>query len=256
MSEENIPAWKKKLNISSLKSSQNTEASNDSLKVVKHLSTSNILSKKDKKNLINERNRVNKTKKDKTRNKTKIADKVEKIDHLNTTFLKDHFKYLIEYYIYKYSIEELPEEIKNLENVKKNMVLDVDETIKSWKFNKNKQNWLLKNVFVHDKKSDYLSIPKVYDLILVEYFINLPPDSGIKKDLIERSWKLLHQWNEGIIKQKENMMKILNEESKEEEKEEDKEKIDLPNKDLVLRAHEIVSKLDKTNASTFELQMV
>ena len=256
MSEENIPAWKKKLNISSLKSSQNTEASNDSLKVVKHLSTSNILSKKDKKTLINERNRVNKTKKDKTRNKTKIADKVEKIDHLNTTFLKDHFKYLIEYYIYKYSIEELPEEIKNLENVKKNMVLDVDETIKSWKFNKNKQNWLLKNVFVHDKKSDYLSIPKVYDLILVEYFINLPPDSGIKKDLIERSWKLLHQWNEGIIKQKENMMKILNEESKEEEKEEDKEKIDLPNKDLVLRAHEIVSKLDKTNASTFELQMV
>ncbi|KAF0271386.1 hypothetical protein FOG51_03559 [Hanseniaspora uvarum] len=256
MSEENIPAWKKKLNISSLKSSQNTEASNDSLKVVKHLSTSNILSKKDKKNLINERNRVNKTKKDKTRNKTKIADKVEKIDHLNTTFLKDHFKYLIEYYIYKYSIEELPEEIKNLENVKKNMVLDVDETIKSWKFNKNKQNWLLKNVFVHDKKSDYLSIPKVYDLILVEYFINLPADSGIKKDLIERSWKLLHQWNEGIIKQKENMMKILNEESKEEEKEEDKEKIDLPNKDLVLRAHEIVSKLDKTNASTFELQMV
>jgi len=256
MSEENIPAWKKKLNISSLKSSQNTEASNDSLKVVKHLSTSNILSKKDKKNLINERNRVNKTKKDKTRNKTKIADKVEKIDHLNTTFLKDHFKYLIEYYIYKYSIEELPKEIKNLENVKKNMVLDVDETIKSWKFNKNKQNWLLKNVFVHDKKSDYLSIPKVYDLILVEYFINLPADSGIKKDLIERSWKLLHQWNEGIIKQKENMMKILNEESKEEEKEEDKEKIDLPNKDLVLRAHEIVSKLDKTNASTFELQMV
>ncbi|GMM39239.1 hypothetical protein FOG48_00709 [Hanseniaspora uvarum] len=256
MSEENIPAWKKKLNISSLKSSQNTEAGNDSLKVVKHLSTSNILSKKDKKNLINERNRVNKTKKDKTRNKTKIADKVEKIDHLNTTFLKDHFKYLIEYYIYKYSIEELPEEIKNLENVKKNMVLDVDETIKSWKFNKNKQNWLLKNVFVHDKKSDYLSIPKVYDLILVEYFINLPADSGIKKDLIERSWKLLHQWNEGIIKQKENMMKILNEESKEEEKEEDKEKIDLPNKDLVLRAHEIVSKLDKTNASTFELQMV
>ncbi|KAF0278901.1 hypothetical protein FOG50_00265 [Hanseniaspora uvarum] len=252
MSKENIPAWKKKLNISSLKSSQNTEASNDSLKVVKHLSTSNILSKKDKKNLINERNRVNKTKKDKTRNKTKIADKVEKIDHLNTTFLKDHFKYLIEYYIYKYSIEELPEEIKNLENVKKNMVLDVDETIKSWKFNKNKQNWLLKNVFVHDKKSDYLSIPKVYDLILVEYFINLPADSGIKKDLIERSWKLLHQWNEGIIKQKENMMKILNEESKEEEK----EKIDLPNKDLVLRAHEIVSKLDKTNASTFELQMV
>lgn len=259
MSEENIPAWKKKLNVSSLKSSNTTETSNDSLKVVKHLSTSNILSKKDKKNLINERNKVNKVKKDKNRQKSKIADKVEKIDHLNTTFLKDHFKYLIEYYIYKYSIEELPEEIKNMENVKKNMDLDVDETIKSWKFNKNKQNWLLKNVFVYDKKTDCLSVPKVYDLILVEYFINLPAESAVKKDLVERSWKLLHQWNEGIVKQKENMMKILNEESKEEDKEdkkEEEEKVDLPNKDLVLRAHEIVSKLDKTNASSFELQMV
>ncbi|CAI8497558.1 unnamed protein product [Hanseniaspora opuntiae] len=259
MSEENIPAWKKKLNLTSLKSSSLQESSNDSLKVVKHLSTSNILSKKDKKNLINERNKVKKTKKDKNRNKAKINDLSEKLDHLNATFLKDHFKYLIEYYIYKYSVKELPEEIRTSENVKKNMDLDADETIKTWKFNKNKQNWLLKNVFVYDSKTDYLAIPKVYDTILVEYFINLPAESAIKKDLIEKSWKLLHSWNEGVTKQKENMLKLLNEDSneeKEKEKEEEKEKIELPNKDLVLRAHEIVSKLDKTNASTFELQMV
>ncbi|KAL6932884.1 uncharacterized protein HGUI_01220 [Hanseniaspora guilliermondii] len=257
MSEDTIPAWKKKLNLNSLKSSNHQESSNDSLKVSKHLSTSNILSKKDKKNLINERNKVKKTKKDKSRNKVKINDISEKLDHLNTTFLKDHFKYLIEYYIYKYSVKELPEEIRNLENVKKNMDLDVDETIKTWKFNKNKQNWLLKNVFIHDSKTDYLAIPKVYDTILVEYFINLPAESAIKKDLIEKSWKLLHSWNEGIIKQKENMLKLLNDDSSEQkEKEEEKEKIELPNKELVLRAYEIVSKLDKTNASSFELQMV
>lgn len=257
MSEDTIPAWKKKLNLNSLKSSNHQESSNDSLKVIKHLSTSNILSKKDKKNLINERNKVKKTKKDKSRNKVKINDISEKLDHLNTTFLKDHFKYLIEYYIYKYSVKELPEEIRNLENVKKNMDLDVDETIKTWKFNKNKQNWLLKNVFIHDSKTDHLAIPKVYDTILVEYFINLPAESAIKKDLIEKSWKLLHSWNEGIIKQKENMLKLLNDDSSEQkEKEEEKEKIELPNKELVLRAYEIVSKLDKTNASSFELQMV
>ncbi len=40
------------------------------------------------------------------------------------------------------------------------------EQIKSWKFNKNKQNRLLKNVFVHDKESLIIEYTKeVYDLI-------------------------------------------------------------------------------------------
>lgn len=75
-----------------MKSSSLQESSNDSLKVVKHLSTSNILSKKDKKNLINERNKVKKTKKDKNRNKAKINDLSEKLDHLNANLLKRSFQ--------------------------------------------------------------------------------------------------------------------------------------------------------------------
>ena len=262
--EANIPAWKKKLNLKEIKESNNNNNNtntNDSLKVVKHLSTDTILSKKDKKNIINQQNKVSKKRKERTRNKTKVADKIEKYEHLNNTFLRDQFKYLIEYYIYKYSVKELPEVIKTQENVKMNMELE-ENAIKSWKFNKNKQVWLLKNCFAkEDKIKETLVIPQIYDPLLVEYFINLPSESAIKKDLIERCWSILKSWNDGIAKQREHMKKMLEDEKEEEDDEKDNEKKDeenivLPHKDAVTRAHQIVLNLDKINCASFELEQV
>lgn len=264
--DENVPAWKKKLNLNQIKAANQSSASvstNDSLKVVKHLSTDSILSKKDKKDIINQQNKVTKKRKDKAkRNKVKITDRLVKEDALKSTFLRDQLRYLIEYYIYKYSVSELPDSVKLQENVKKNMDLE-ENAIKTWKFNKNKQIWLLKNCFAKEGKSgDNLMIPKEYDTILVEYFINLPSESTIKKDLIERSWKILHSWNDGIAKQREHMMKMLEEEPKEKENDEEKEdqdkkeEIELPHKDIVSRAHEVVQNLDKTTSSSFELEKI
>lgn len=263
-SEENIPAWKKKINLKQIKESNTNSVPNDSLKVVKHLSSDTILSKKDKKSIISQQNKVSKKSKDKIRSKAKMNDKLEKQVHLTTTFLRDQLKYLIEYYIYKYSVEELPEDVKSQENVQKNMDLN-DSAIKSWKFNKNKQIWLLKNCFVkEDVHSEGLIIPQVYDAILVEYFINLPKESKIKKDLVEKSWEILKSWNEGVRKQKAYMVKMLNEEGEEkenkgddEEKEaKDDQKVILPHKDIVSRAHKIVLNLDKVASNSFNLEQV
>ncbi|XBW37822.1 hypothetical protein QEN19_003397 [Hanseniaspora menglaensis] len=263
-----VPAWKKKLNLAQIKetnSNNGANETNESLKVVKHLSSDSILSKRDKKSIINQQNKVSKKKQEKIRNKSKIVDKVKKHDLLNATFLRDQFKYLIEYYIYKYSVGELPEIIKNQENVKANMELE-ETAIKSWKFNKNKQIWLLKNVFANeDKIKETLMIPSIYDTVLVEYFINLPSESAIKKDLIEKSWNILKSWNEGVVKQREHMLKMLNEEDEEKEEKEEtkneedntkKEEVVLPNKEIVARAHNIVLNLDKINTASFELEKI
>ncbi|KAL6938070.1 hypothetical protein ACO0RG_004604 [Hanseniaspora osmophila] len=235
-----VPAWKRialkkqeadkasASNISSSNSSSNSNHNNldndDPFNVTTHLATGSLTKKEKRKILKGEDLATNKkVKKAKhksgsddasTNKKKEKLSKEEKAAHLQTV-LKDQFRYLIEFYVFKINadIDTLPKEILELPSVSKNMSTlkpDKDSPIlKLWKFNKSKQNWLLKNMFHIDDE-----IPEQYDYLLVQYFKSLKGQA--RDQLVEECLKILNSWNEYVHEQQLEMQKILEGGGKEE----------------------------------------
>ncbi|KAL6940129.1 hypothetical protein ACO0QE_004018 [Hanseniaspora vineae] len=230
-----VPAWKRIAlkkqeandaaapNSNSSSNSHNNLDNDDPFNVTTHLATGSLTKKEKKRILKGEDVTTNKKVKKArheggaddasiTKKKEKLS-KEEKAVHLQTV-LKDQFRYLIEFYVFKINtdIETLPKDILELPSVSKNMDTlkpDKDSPIlKLWKFNKSKQNWLLKNMFQNEDE-----IPEQYDYLLVQYFKSLKGQA--RDQLIEECLKILTSWNDYVHEQQLEMQKILDGSSEE-----------------------------------------
>lgn len=231
---EHVPAWKRitiKKNQEHDSKDTNAEEDDDPLNITTHLATGS-LTKKEKQKIIRGKDREST---DLPLNKRAKSDKKkeklpkEERNARKQSVLKDQLRYLIDFYLSKFSPKNLPDSLSSLSNVKNNYPEKFDsdnqedtnpsesQVVDVWKFSKQKQNWLIKHFFNLDE------IPVEYNELLLSYFKELK--SPAIKDRIVTSCKAqVNQWNEYINKQDEKMRKIVEGEDNEEKTQEDGEK--------------------------------
>lgn len=266
MSEEHIPAWKRILSKNQSASNNSTIISEDPLNVTTHLATGS-LTRKEKKQIINKSNQnlkskvnkiIKKAKKDITKKKKEKLPKEERELRRNKV-LKDQLRYLIEFYRFKKD-KKLPEVLYSLESVKINypedIDKDVDETkdvIDIWKFSKQKQNWLLKNILNFDE------VPTHYDDLLIAYFQDIQGRS--RTELLDKCRRVLEEWNNYATQQEERIKALVegnsdevdqaqtyddkSSEKEDKEKIETKEELPMPSKERVSRCYKLVKGIIK-----------
>lgn len=267
MSEEHIPAWKRIIAKKSEDSETIDLSIEDPLNVTTHLA-SGSLTKKEKKLIINSDAGLKKTKKkiNKSTKREKKRDKLSKEENQKkkSKVLKDQLRYLIEFYQTKVD-KKLPKELYQLESVGSNYdeekdaaSEDITGIIEVWKFSKQKQNWLLKNLFNVEE------IPIQYNSLLLSYFRDIQGKS--RQDLLEKCRANINQWNAYATEQEEKIKAVIegtaendetesNEETKQEDNngenqdekaiEEKKEELPMPNKDKVQRSYFLLQNIVK-----------
>ncbi|KAH3900527.1 uncharacterized protein SCODWIG_01454 [Saccharomycodes ludwigii] len=298
---QHVPAWKKiaikqkrdqPVNTPfDAKHKRKSQESDDPLNITTHLATGS-LTKREKRRILkgddlySTQTSANLKKQKKSADQyQKKREKLPKDERMlqRKSVLKDQLRYLIEFYQSKLRETTnndlpnnsylLPEQLCQLEMVKKNIKPITSDTpdqkiqvINIWKFNKNKQNWIIKNLF----KIDDDFIPTEFNPLLLKYFENLKSEH-LKNDLINRCVKNLENWNEYIDHQELEMQKLLlennsddnskegNEEhTKEDETEQEKklkndaDKVVQPNKDVIHRSKIILEVLKPNNAFTLK----
>lgn len=273
MSEEHIPAWKRII-VTKTQNLENVDfLTEDPLNVTTHLA-SGSLSKKEKKLIINNSDAGLKKTKKKVNKSTRRKEKREKLSKEDNQkkrnkVLKDQLRYLIEFYKTKVD-KQLPKNLYQLESVSLNYSKEQDEpedingVVEVWKFSKQKQNWLLKNLFNVDE------IPIQYDNLLLSYFKDIQGRS--RKDLLEKCSTNINEWNAYATEQEEKIKAIIdgsteddksesNDVNKDEDKDEDKDEngdennekkveekkveIQMPNKEKVQRSFFLVQNIIK-----------
>lgn len=233
---EHVPAWKRitiKKNQERDSKDTNAEEDEDPLNITTHLATGS-LTKKEKQKIIRGEDREStdlplnkKAKSDKKKEKLPKEERNARKQNV----LKDQLRYLIDFYLSKFSPKNLPDSLSSLSNVKNNYPEKFDndnredtnqsesQVVDVWKFSKQKQNWLIKHFFNLDE------IPVEYNELLLSYFKELK--SPAIKDRVVTSCKAkVNQWNEYIDKQDEKMRKIVEGEDNEEKTQEDGAKQD------------------------------
>lgn len=274
MSGEHIPAWKRIAIKQKAQGDGEDIISNDPLNVTTHLATGS-LTKKEKKRIINGDTGLKKStgKVSKASKKEKKREKLPKDarESKKNKVLKDQLRYLIEFYRFKIE-QELPEEVKNLENVKVNIDFqeapkDENGVVDIWKFSKQKQNWLIKHFFTVEE------IPVAYDSLLISYFGDL--QGRAKDELLEKCQAKAKEWNEYVTAEEEKIKAIVeapeasekkeDEESEDKETESDKKKAEelkkeeeqkpVPIKEVAQRCHKLLKKwLPEDKIEEFELK--
>lgn len=280
MSEDHIPAWKRILSKKQDISINSSAITEDPLNVTTHLATGS-LTRKEKKQIINKNGQNTKSKVNKIIKKArkdaskKRKDKLPKEERQlrRNRVLKDQLRYLIEFYRFKQD-KKLPETLYTLESVKVNypedMNKDIDESkdvINIWKFSKQKQNWLLKNILNFD------DVPIQYDDLLIAYFQDI--QGRARTELLDKCRSVLEEWNNYATEQEEKIKALVEgnneetdqekksdnesseiedenkDEEKEKEKEEEKDELEtkeelpMPSKERVARCYKLVTGIVK-----------
>ncbi|SCU91556.1 LAMI_0E06370g1_1 [Lachancea mirantina] len=166
-----VPAWKR----IAFKNVQHDELRDETpLNVTTHLATAS-LSRREKRQMLRGDGTAKKKvgKKDSKGQKREKLERQARVAHRNTV-LRDQLRYLIEFYREK--VGGLPESVWEHEPAKSHReelesgaatAAGELEVVSTWKFSKQKQNWLLKHVFECDL------IPSCYDELLASYFRDL-----------------------------------------------------------------------------------
>lgn len=243
-----IPAWKRIAIKSDSSASKKDE--DDPLNITTHLATGS-LTKKEKKRIIRGESTTTSTK-DKVKKPKRTKLNREERQEKRKSVLKDQLRYLIEFYTSK--VGTLPETVVQLENVKGNVDANTGDAksdeeeeeeeeqrvVTVWKFSKQKQNWLLKNIFEMDE------IPIEYNSLVESYFQDLK--GGAREELVKRCQSKVEEWNDYVARQEEDIKKMVEGEQQASEggnaaakeegdtKEETEPQVVQPNKEIVQRA--------------------
>lgn len=273
MSEDHIPAWKRILSKKQDIPNNSTAVTEDPLNVTTHLATGS-LTRKEKKQIINKNTQNVKSKTNKIIKKArrdtskKRKDKLPKQERQlrRNRVLKDQLRYLIEFYRFKQD-KNLPKVLYTLESVRVNypedMDKDVDESkdvIDIWKFSKQKQNWLLKNIL------NFEEVPTQYDDLLIKYFQDIQGRS--RTELLDKCRSVLEEWNNYVTKQEEKIASLVegdNEETDLEKKNDDEssetedknkdetktnDELPMPSKERVARCYKLLTGVVKENENS------
>lgn len=273
MSEDHIPAWKRILSKKQDIPNNSTAVTEDPLNVTTHLATGS-LTRKEKKQIINKSTQNVKSKTNKIIKKArrdtskKRKDKLPKEERQlrRNRVLKDQLRYLIEFYRFKQD-KNLPKVLYTLESVRVNypedMDKDVDESkdvIDIWKFSKQKQNWLLKNIL------NFEEVPTQYDDLLIKYFQDIQGRS--RTELLDKCRSVLEEWNNYVTKQEEKIASLVegdNEETDLEKKNDDEssetedknkdetktnDELPMPSKERVARCYKLLTGVVKENENS------
>lgn len=273
MSEDHIPAWKRILSKKQDIPINSTAVTEDPLNVTTHLATGS-LTRKEKKQIINKSTQNVKSKTNKIIKKArrdtskKRKDKLPKEERQlrRNRVLKDQLRYLIEFYRFKQD-KNLPKVLYTLESVRVNypedMDKDVDESkdvIDIWKFSKQKQNWLLKNIL------NFEEVPTQYDDLLIKYFQDIQGRS--RTELLDKCRSVLEEWNNYVTKQEEKIASLVegdNEETDLEKKNDDEssetedknkdetktnDELPMPSKERVARCYKLLTGVVKENENS------
>ncbi|AMD20013.1 HCL138Cp [Eremothecium sinecaudum] len=177
MTDAHIPAWKK-IAIKHTSSTKLGEGDDeDVLNVTTHLA-GNLLSKSkaghtvsNKKNL---KYKSGETKVQKPSKRVKLPRSERELR--SASILRDQLRYLVDFYLDKIAGNSpadvsLPQKVAQLTSVAEYVAAKSSTSssgvVSAWKFSKQKQNWLLKNLFNME------AIPQEYDVLLIEYVRSL-----------------------------------------------------------------------------------
>lgn len=273
MSEDHIPAWKRILSKKQDIPNNSTAVTEDPLNVTTHLATGS-LTRKEKKQIINKSTQNVKSKTNKIIKKArrdtskKRKDKLPKEERQlrRNRVLKDQLRYLIEFYRFKQD-KNLPKVLYTLESVRVNYPEDMDkyvdeskDVIDIWKFSKQKQNWLLKNIL------NFEEVPTQYDDLLIKYFQDIQGRS--RTELLDKCRSVLEEWNNYVTKQEEKIASLVegdNEETDLEKKNDDEssetedknkdetktnDELPMPSKERVARCYKLLTGVVKENENS------
>ncbi|AET37578.1 RNA-binding ribosome assembly factor RBP95 Ecym_1344 [Eremothecium cymbalariae DBVPG len=201
-----IPAWKK----IEIKQQQNQDGDaggsydeEDALNVSTHLATGS-LTRRDRAQIVQKRPSSSKVSKPCKRQK---LSKPERLERSHNRVLRDQLRYLIDFYLEKTAEDGdssaaaagggLPSGLRQLESVQQHLSerQHAGEITSTWKFSKQKQNWLMKHLW------DTNAIPNEYNPLVKSYVRGI--EGRAKITLTDQCTDMLKKWDDWKMSQQE-----------------------------------------------------